>query len=132
MTFSWRPESPVTSFVCAVITDQTALPRRAYAVAVSAMDADGESVSPLGSNWPYSSSLKSHYRYTPAASDAGTAMLEPWRSEIYLESVEITVVAWLRDEESPDIVAAAFAPLPDTNDAGRSWTIVQRSTEEAA
>ena len=132
VTFSWRPESPVTSFACAVITDGGEVARRAYAVAVSGVDAQGEAVAPLGSDWPYSSALKSHYRYTPATPDAGTAVLRPWRSEVYLDSVEITVVAWLPDGASPDIEAVAFAPLSDTDDGGRSWSIVHRSTEEAS
>lgn len=130
VTFSWRPESPTTSFVCAVITDQELVPRRAYAVAASAVDAEGERIEPVGEDWTFSSGLKSHYQYTPAIPDAGTAVLKPWRSDVYLEAVEITVVAWLRDDESPDIVAATFAPLPDSNDDGRSWSIIHRSTEE--
>lgn len=132
VTFSWRPESPITSFACAVVTNQDAVPRRAYAVTVSAVDADGEHVEPLGDEWTYSSGLRANYRYTPASPDAGTAMLKPWRSDVYLQRVEITVVAWLPDDASPDIVAAAFAPLSDTDDGGRSWSIVHRSTEEAA
>lgn len=132
VTFSWRPELPVTSFVCAVVTNQDALPRRAYAVAVSAVDADGEHVEPLGDDWTYSSGLRSNYRYTSASPEAGTAMLRPWRSDVYLQSVEITVIAWLRDDESPDVVASAFSPLSDTDDDGRSWSIVHRSIEEAA
>ena len=132
VAFSWRPESPITAFSCAVITEASEVPRRAFAVAVTAVDADGEHVAPLDSDWPYSSALKSHYRYTPATTDAGTAVLAPWRSDVYFESVEIRVVAWLPDDETPDVAAVAVSPLADTDAHGRSWSIVRRGKEEAA
>lgn len=124
-TFRWRPDPPIDAFECVVITSPSELPSRAFAVAVSALDADHTAIAPNGTPWYYSKTFGTYFQYTPATKEGHGARLEPWASDTILESVQFDVVGW--PDGGPEIaapVAVGVCPISADPQAPRSWTLL--------
>lgn len=93
-TFSWRPDTPVRSFRCKVLTDAESLGAREYAVAVSALDAEGTEVAPTNADWSYSRVIGARFSYT-SESTSGIASPARWEADIFADRFEIKVVSWI-------------------------------------
>lgn len=124
-TFRWRPDLPIDTFECVVITSPSELPSRAFAVAVSALDADGAVIEPDGVPWHYSKTFGTYFQYTQATEKGRGARLAPWTSETILEWVQLEVVGW--SDEGTDIadpIALGVCPVSTNAQAIRSWTLL--------
>lgn len=124
-TFRWRPDSAIDSFDCVVVTSPSALPSRAFAVAVTVLDVDNTPIEPAGTPWYYSKTFGTHFQYTPAAEEGHAARLEPWTSSTILESVRFDVVGWPNGgPEIADPIAVGVCPVSTDPRATRSWTLL--------
>lgn len=133
-TFTWHPPAPLKAFDSAVVASSDDIPQSAYAVTVTARDAEGTAVAPSDGTWPFSSSLGAHFQYSPASEGASSFALKRWEGDTFISSVFIEVVGWLKDQDSPEVLALAFSAAASPDAGARTWGLVYpaRSTDRAA
>lgn len=127
-SFSWRPDSPVRSFRCKVLTDAESLGAREYAVAVSALDAEGAEVEPTSTDWSYSRVIGSRFSYTPESA-SGVAPSSRWESDVFADRFDIRVVSWIvPDPDDVHVTGIAVASDDGTNSQDAVWTVLTAET----
>lgn len=126
IAFTWQPEEPVQAFECMLITNREALTDRAFAVAVTALDAAGDHIPPQEGAWFHSDLLGTHFQYTPESGPSTAARLQPWTGTAIAQRFQFEAVAWPSGGDSlPEVVALGVSPVPPFAAATRTWQLIR-------
>lgn len=129
--FDWHPGDAVDAFECILVTHGAAVPDRAFAVAVHALDAHGELITPQSSVWFHSDLLKTHCQYAPGSPTGSSTALSPWTAGVGSRRFRIEAVAWPSGgADIPAVIGLGISAVPDDLRAPRGWQLLTPQPKE--